>query len=92
MRSQQGEEPTRWFRMERTTGQYETMPIPDTDHLCGVWNNQLVLFRERCAEPFTSDKMSDYSLAGSYSSRSRTPVMTLCCTTPSPPKAGGYTA
>lgn len=69
MRSQQGEEPTRWFRMERTTGQYETMPIPDTDHLCGVWNNQLVLFRERCAEPFTSDKMSDYSLAGSYSSR-----------------------
>ena len=23
---------------------------------------------------------------------SRTPVMTLCCTTPSPPKAGGYTA
>ena len=69
MRSQQGEEPTRWFRMERTTGQYETMPIPDTDHLCGVWNNQLVLFRERCAEPFTSDKISDYSLAGSYSSR-----------------------
>ena len=46
MRSQQGEEPTRWFRMERTTGQYETMPIPDTDHLCGVWNNQLVLFRD----------------------------------------------
>ena len=45
MRSQQGEEPTRWFRMERTTGQYETMPIPDTAHLCGVWNNQLVLFR-----------------------------------------------
>ncbi len=69
MRSQQGEEPTRWFRMERTTGQYETMPIPDTDHLCGVWNNQLVLFRERCAEPFASDKISDYSLAGSYSSR-----------------------
>lgn len=48
--------------MERTTGQYETMPIPDTDHLCGVWNNQLVLFRERCAEPFASDKISDYSL------------------------------
>ena len=69
MRSQQGEEPTRWFRMERTTGQYETMPIPDTDHLCGVWNNQLVLFRERCSEPFASDKISDYSLAGSYSSR-----------------------
>lgn len=69
MRNQQDEEPTRWFRMERATGQYETMPIPDTDHLCGVWNNQLVLFRERCTEPFASDKLSDYSLGGSYASR-----------------------
>ncbi len=69
MRNQQDEEPTRWFRMERATGQYETMPIPNTDHLCGVWNNQLVLFRERCTEPFASDKLSDYSLGGSYASR-----------------------
>ena len=69
MRDQQGEEPTRWFRMERATGQYETFPIPDASHLCGIWNNQLVLFRERCTEPFDSENLSAFNLTGNYVSR-----------------------
>ena len=72
MRSQQGEEPTRWFRMERTTS------------LCcsgsAAPNHSLPI---KC--PITA--WPAVILPGS-----RTPVMTLCCTTPSPPKAGGYTA
>lgn len=69
MRDQQGEEPTRWFRMDRATGQYETFPIPDCSQVYGVWNNQLVLLRERCAEPFSSDHILDYSPGGCYTSR-----------------------
>lgn len=64
-------QPLRWFRMDRTTGQYETFFLPDSSELCGVWENQLVLLREHSREPLHTDSSLALTTIGSVDSETQ---------------------
>lgn len=65
LRDHTASQPLRWFRMERATGQYETFPLPESSELCGIWNHQLVLLRDRSSEPVHTNDFLALTQSGS---------------------------